>query len=337
MKKWNNCLILLLIIVMAFVSCQINEKQVLLLMLEINEKVPMDDYKTALDILEKRIKKNNRGYWYYFYHGIITGQQGIHRYASAALEDYLKAYEFNPNTYEINERIGHAYIYLGEYEQAILYLERSYELYLPESGAPFPYWGLAEAYLHVGRLEEALEMNAKSVEIDGFPEDYLQRGIILSQSGDVDALTENYEIAISIDPKDGFTRNNYALRLIEMGYTEKAYQFYANWLKENDNHEDSCYAGMGYILMLSGEWEKSIDMLEKANSIDKPDILTWLYMSFYYFFNGDYYKAFEYEARYRLQFEPSGEVYWRTSLVDFLEGYKKNWQFQKLMQNTMNN
>jgi tetratricopeptide (TPR) repeat protein len=165
----------------------------------------------------------------------------------------------------------------------------------------------------------------------------MQRGIILSQNGDVDALTENYEIAISIEPKDIFTRNDYALRLIEMGYTEKAYQLYADWLQKKENAEDSCYAGMGYILMLNGEWEKSIEMLEKANSYDKPDILTHLYMSFFYFFTINFDKAYEYEAIYRLQFEPSGEVYRKTSIAEFIEGYKKNWQFQKLVQNIMTN
>jgi tetratricopeptide (TPR) repeat protein len=290
------------------------------------------DYKAALEILEKKIRKIDRGYFYYFYHGFFTQEQNFEKYSSVALSDYLKAYKINPNTYDINSSIGFVYIVLKEYEQAIPYLERANELYSPESGAPPPYWDLAEAYLHVGRLEDAFEMNTKAIEESEYSWQYLQRGIILSQSGDLQALRGNYEIAKKIEPDNLSLHRGYALRLVEMGYTEEAYQLYSDWIKGNESYYDWCYADMGYILMLNGNWDKSIEFLKKAETINNNDILTLQYLSFYYFFNGDYDAAYEYEAKARLQNEPSGITHWKKTTDEFIEGYKNNWQFQKLLQ-----
>jgi hypothetical protein len=60
------------------------------------------------------------------------------------------------------------------------------------------------------------------------------------------------------------------------------------------------------------------------------NIITLQYVSFYHFFTGDYNEAFHYEARSRLILEPSGVTNWRNSIEEFVEGYRNNWQFQKL-------
>jgi tetratricopeptide (TPR) repeat protein len=291
-----------------------------------------EKYETALEILEKNIKKNNRDYIYYFYHGFFTQQQDYKKYSSVALLDYLKAYKVNPDTYDINDVIGGAYIAIEEYEQAIPYLEKAYKLFLPGNGVPPPYWDLAEAYRHVGRLEDAIEMNTKAIEESEYSWQYFQRGVILSQFGNVQALDDNYTIAKTIEPDNLLLDRDYALRLVEMGYTEKAFQLYTEWLKGNETYYDWCYADTGYIFMLSGDWDKSIEMLKKAESINNTSFLTMQYLSFYYFFKEEYNSAYDYESWSRLQKDPSGITYWRKSIDEFLEGYKKNWQFQKLIE-----
>jgi tetratricopeptide (TPR) repeat protein len=329
MNKKNKVILLIFMIVVLF-SCKMDKEKQMEIFLRALEKAQENDYKAALEILEKNIKKRDRSYHYYFYHGSFIESQNYIKYSPLALEDYYKAYEINPNTFDINLFIGSAYVRIEEYDRAIPFLEKAYELYSPESDTPPPYWGLAEAYRHVGRLEDALEMNAKAIEESDYSWQYLQRGIILSQiSGDIRALTENYEIANKIE-LNLHNNRGYALRLIQMGYIENAYQLYNNWLIGNEKIYDWCYADMGYILMTKGDWKNSINLLKKAEAINNRDIFTLKYLSFYYFFCDDYNQAYSYEAQVRLEKEPIGVTYWKKSINEFLDGYKNDWQFQKL-------
>ncbi|MDR1106021.1 MAG: tetratricopeptide repeat protein [Treponema sp.] len=289
------------------------------------------EYKNALGILEKRIRKIDRRYTYYLYHGIFTQQQDLIKYSPIALEDYMKAYSFNPNTYSINDVIGCAYLYMKQYDQAILYLEKAYALYDPESGAPPPYWDLAESYLHVGRLEEAMEMNVEALEENPAPWVYFQKGVILSELGNIQALKDNYQIAKQMAPGDIMLDRDYALQLIKINELEKASQLYDAWLKGQENYYDWCYADLGYISMLKGDWNNSFKLMQKAEKINNTTVLTLKYLSFYYFFVQDFNKDYEYESRTRLQTEPSGRTSRKKSVDEFVEGYKGDWQFQKLL------
>jgi len=330
-KVLNICLVLLLLNALLFSSCKMSKEQQEQIYLDALAKSQEKDYKAALEILETKIRKIDRGYLYYFYHGFFTEQQDFNKYASVALLDFLKAYKIKPNTYNINSSIGFVYIVMKEYEQAIPYLERANELYSPEGHAPPPYWDLAEAYRHVGRLEDALEMNTKAIEESEYSWQYLQRGLILSQLGDLQGLRDNYEIAKELGPDVLSLHRGYALGLVEMGYTEEAYQLYSDWIKGNESYFDWCYADMGYILMLNGIWDKSLEFLKEAEAINNNDILTLQYLSYYYFFNGDYDTAYEYESLARLQNEPSGITYHKKTTNEFIKGYKNNSQFQKLL------
>lgn len=327
-------LIILFYCITLVFSCKMDKEKQFEIYSQALEKANENDYDNALKILENNINKIDRKYFYYFYHGLFLQQKSLLMYTHSALKDYHKAYKYNPNKFEINDMIGSAYNFLDEYEKAIPYLERAYELFSSTSGAIPPYWNLAEAYFHVGRIEEALEMNTKAIiEKNDFSWSYLQRGMILSYiNNDIHSMIENYEIAKLIEPDNLLLDRDYALGLIQLGYSEEAYQLYADWLIGNENYYDFCYADMGYILLLKKDWNKSIDMLKKAEKIDNTSLLTMQYLSFYYFFMKEYEKAYSYEAQARLNTDPSGVTYWRKSKNDFLEVYKNNWQFQKLLQ-----
>jgi tetratricopeptide (TPR) repeat protein len=228
--------------------------------------------------------------------------------------------------------IGTTYVTLGNYQDAIFYLEKANSLYQKDDEVPPPYWNLAEAYFKVGRNEDALKINTKALTVDGeYPWYYMQRGIILSQNGDDEVLTENYQKAVLIDPKDISFHKEYSLRLIEMGYQNKAYDLYNTWLNENDRYH-WCYAGIGYILMLEGDFVKSKDYLIEAERINNIDIPTLEYLSFYYFFTRDYEKAYEYDGSVRLETSSSDVIHWYKSTSEYIEGYKNNWQFERLLE-----
>ena len=316
---------------MLILSCRMSKEKQLEIFSRVIVKAQEGDYKAAIEILEKNIRKPDRGYLYYYYLGYLTQSQDILKYTPLALECFNIAYKIDPNTYDINSAIGLSYVGIKEYDSAIPYLEKAYELYSPASEAPPPYWALAEAYLHTGRIEEAIKINTKAIEESEFSWQYMQRGIILSQSGDVQALTENYNIAKKIEPNNLMLDRDYALRLVEIGYTEKAYKLYSDWLIGNENYYDWCYADMGFIYMLDNDWRRGYDVLKKAESISHTSVLTSQYLSFYYFFMKEYDRAYSYEASSRLHNEPSGITYWKKSTDEFIKGYENNWQFQKLL------
>jgi tetratricopeptide (TPR) repeat protein len=331
MTKQNNDLFLILLTLFSLFSCKMNKEQQREIYQEALTKAREKEYKNALDILEKKIKKNDRRYTYYFYHGFFTQQQDFIKYSSTALEDYMKAYSFDPNTYSINDVIGRAYLYMKEYDQSVPYLEKAYALYDPESEAPPPYWALAESYLHVGRLGEAIKMNVEALEENPAPWIYFQKGVILSELGNIQALNDNYQIAKQMTPGDIMLDRDYALQLIKINEIEKASQLYDTWLKGQENYYDWCYADLGYISMLKGDWDNSFKLMQKAEKINNTTVLTLKYLSFYYFFIQDFNKAYEYESRTRLQTEAPGRTIRKKSVDEFFERYKGDWQFQKLL------
>jgi tetratricopeptide (TPR) repeat protein len=220
---------------------------------------------------------------------------------------------------------------MKEYDQAIPYLEKAYALYDPKSGAPPPYWDLAESYLHVGRLDEALKMNVEALEENPEYWIYFQKGVILSELGNIQALNDNYKIAKQINSDDITLDRDYALQLIKINEVEQAIQLYNTWLRGQENYYDWCYADLGYINMLKGEWDNSFKLIQKAEEINNTAVLTLKYLSFYYFFIQNYNKAYEYESRTRLQTDVSGRTYRKKTIDEFFEGYKADWQFQKLL------
>jgi tetratricopeptide (TPR) repeat protein len=325
--KYTLALFLCLIIL----SCERSKEQQEEIYLRALEIAGEGDYKTALEFIEKNIKASERKYTYYFYHGFFTQGQDYKIYSALALDDFLKAYSLNQNTYDINEMIGSIYVMLAEYEKAIPYLEQAALLYSGSGDdVPPPYWYLAEAYFRLGKFEEALAMNSRAIEKNKYPWNYLQRGIILSHGGDIKALNEYYRIAREIDPGNTGIIWDYALRLIELDYYKEAYGIYEELLEENNSY-NWCYADMGYILMLCNRWDESIEKLKTSESMDNTYIQVLQYLSFYYFFTEDYERAFEYEGRARFEAAPSGTVYYRKSVEEFIEGYANIWQFQKLV------
>ncbi|MCL2230098.1 MAG: tetratricopeptide repeat protein [Treponema sp.] len=321
-----------IIIIILICSCKTEREKLFEIYMEALEMANTGNYKEAIDILNKNIKYIDRDYFFYFYRGLFTQQQNYLMYTEMAMKDYLIAYKKNKDAYDINSTIGLSYIHLNEYEKAIYYLERAYNLFIPGSGVLSPYWELAEAYYHVGRLNEALEMNTKAIQEESeYSWPYLQRGIILSQiENSIEPLIKYYEIAIEIEPDNLLLKRDLSLRLIEMDYYEEAIFYNNKWLEGFEDYYDWCYADLGYIYMLNGNWNNSYNMLKKAESINNNSKLTLQYLSFYYFFNNNINEAYSYEARARLTTEPSGMTRWKKTRNDFMEGYKNNWQFRKL-------
>jgi len=333
MKKVFLLWVILISISMSFLSCRMSEERQREIILQAWTKADEGDFRAAIDILENNIRRVDRGYEFYFSRGHFIEQQNFPMFVSLALEDFHRAYRFEPDSFSINDAIAFGYFVMGEYERAISFWERAYELFPFESEAPSPYGRLAEVYLRVGRLEEALALNTRAIESEGEAWHYFQRGMILSAiTGNVNDLIEYYKIAHEMLPDNLWLKRDFSLQLIRMGYIELAYELYTEWLVGHEDFLDWFLADMGYIHMLKGNWDRSIDLLRRSMQIRNTSVLTLQYLSFYYFFTGNYNEAFGYESRSRLMLKPSGMAFGVRTIEEFKENYRNNWQFQKLLQ-----
>jgi tetratricopeptide (TPR) repeat protein len=254
-----------------------------------------ENFKDALNIIETNIKGKNRDFAYYRFHGMYIYYENKKNYATRALEDFKKSYELKSDSFITNSLIGRCYLTLGDYTEALNFLEKANELYKDDMNAPPIYYELAEAYLNCGKMEEALNINTQAIQRDSnYSWNYMQRGIILSQNGDKNELTKNYNEAIQKDPNEIGFHKELINRYIEMNYCDDAYELCITLLKDNENY-DWCYAYMGYILLLSGDFDKSFKLLEKALEINNKNSQTLKYLSFYYYFTDDLKKAWEYD------------------------------------------
>jgi tetratricopeptide (TPR) repeat protein len=313
-------------------SCREDRVGIQEVIIEANENAMGNNFDAALKLLETKIKVGEREYLYYLYHGLYTYSKNPLRYAELALRDYQMAYKYNSETYELNDIMGSAYLVQKNYQEALFYCDRAIKLYNKNmEGTLPPYWGLAESYLKTGEIEKAIEVNKMALDIDpNFSWSYMQKGIILSQNGDIDVLKENYLRAIEIDPYDFSLYREYGLRLIELGHDDVALNVYIEWANENANY-NWCFADLGYIYMLQKNFGESIKYLKRAEELINTDELTLKYLSFYYFFRNEYQKSFEYDARKRLLRSADGRVYNFQIPNEYFDNYSDDWQFQRLL------
>jgi len=334
MKKAFLLLIVLVSVSLSFFSCRMSIERQYEIFLQAHAKADEGDFRAAIDILENNIRRIDRGFAFYFYRGLFTELKDFPRNMPLAMEDYRRAYRLSSNFWDINNQIGAGYLLMEKYEKAVPFLERAYELFpLEYDEMPLLYWRLARVYFRTGRLEDALRMNARAIELRGDHWDYFQQGEILSAiTGDVNELIEHYKIARKIAPDNLWLQRDFSLRLIRMGYIEKAYELYTEWLVEQEDFFVWSLADMGYIHMLKGNWDRSIELLRQSIQ-SRNEVLTVQYLSFYHFFTGNYEEAFLYEFRARFMVEPSGvRTFSVNSIEEFMENYRNNWQFQKLLQ-----
>jgi tetratricopeptide (TPR) repeat protein len=152
------------------------------------------------------------------------------------LADLKKAYALKKDTFDINLVLGLAYAAISEYETAIPYLETAIDV--AKQGDDKPFFELANAYLKIGQLDDALDMNTKAIENNqSLADSYMQRGIILSQNGDTRLLDENYQKAIEIAPDSLVIFREYTLRLLELKQYEAAYQLYDAKINNNEIYD----------------------------------------------------------------------------------------------------
>ena len=223
-------------------------------------------HREAYEYLESEVKESQRDWRYYFYHGLFLQLENpiynLQRYTA----DYLKAHELSPDEYRPIVFLGVSYNLADDRESAILYLEKAAELFDGSQPRGQPYDSLARAYYQIGDYDKAYEAIEKAIKFE--PDNawiYLEKGQILSQLEGLDPLVEYYQKAVEMDPNEIEFPKYYGNRLIEMGYDELAIEHFNSFLAK-DEKANWCYADLGYIKMVQGDWEGGKELLDKAES-----------------------------------------------------------------------
>ena len=106
----------------------------------------------------------------------------------------------------------------------------------PQSGEGF--YDAGAYYLRIRRLDRALEMMARSVELDSsFADAYNALGVIHTMRREYEQALSFYERALEINPLDAGVRKNIALTYALQGKREEAVEEYRTLIEQNPEYE----------------------------------------------------------------------------------------------------
>ena len=176
-------------------------------------------------------------------------QQGNTAYTDreyyAALIKYLMAYELNPNSEYIGNRIGMAYLQLDYYDDAITILQRSIALN-PKS--PFSVNNLGSAYFAAGNLKKAEKYFKKAIKLKKDEASfYLNLGTVYLERKKPEKAFEEWRKSLSLNP-DILSGNNSIRVAIDGGGTPEKDRLYF----------------MARVYAVAGDIPKTIESLENA-------------------------------------------------------------------------
>lgn len=296
------------------------------------KKLAIDgNYREALKFLEEHIKEKDRDTCYYLYHGLYQELDDVLYYLPRYHEDYLKAYELDPENYDVLLRLGLSCELLNDYEKAVSYLEEAVRL-SPQSNRTDsnPYGSLAIAYLETGHYEKAYNTNEYAISLS--PDNawnYLRKGLILSHLKGLNPLVEYYKKACYMDPENIEFPKYYGNRLIEMGLYDLAIEHFNKFLAIDEEYYWA-YADLGYIKMAQGDLEGGKSLLDKATAIFSNDPLILKYLGFYYHFSGLEQESYDYYSKYRLSMEKSVVILKIHSEKEFIDYFSDDALFRIL-------
>ena len=151
------------------------------------------------------------------------------------LDDYKKILEINPEDSFTCSNVAHIYIFLNEYNEALIYINR------------------------------AIDLNPDN---DGF---YVNRGSIFANIGQHEKAIKDYNRAIEINPISVIALNNRGNIYAQLNRYEEAIADFSSALKLQPDSA-SLYVNLGIALSNSGNFEKAHQNLNKALELDSSNL-----------------------------------------------------------------
>lgn len=324
----------LISVVGLMISCSGRISDVTNTLLEAQTLAREGSHEEALELLDEKIRRNDRDDRYYLLRGAIYQSLDPVLFMEFAIDNYLEALQQNPESFVIRRSLGTSYAALEQNDEAVRYLESSIDYFNSERSIDRdlePFGPLANAYYDLGFYDDALEAIERSLEInaqDGWHQ--LLLGLILSQSGDVEVLTSQFKVAYAIESTNNVITQQYGFRLIEMQAFDIAQAHYERFTTLDDATAGPAWAraGLGVVALLTSELEEAKRQLDIANGLDERVTETLQYLSFWHFARGADEAAIASHVEYRIATIANETVHTDLSISEFIEFYEDSPVFQ---------
>ena len=261
---------------------------------------------------------------------------------------------------------------LGNYDMALMYLEKSLKIDLSISGENHPdvarsYNNIGSVYDSQGEYEKALEYQEKSLKIrlsihgenhPGVASSYINIGSVYHSQGEYEKALEYYVKSLKINlsilgenhPDVATSYNNIGNVYHSQGEYEKALEYQEKSLKidlsiRGENHPDvaTSYINIGNVYQSQGMYEKALEYQEKSLKINlpilgenHPDLATsYIHIGNIYHSQGDYEKTLEYyEKSLKIYLSILGENHpdMATSYNNIGNVYQSQGEYEKALE-----
>ena len=156
---------------------------------------------------------------------------------------------------------------------------------------------LGYTYLVMGKLQDALVMMAKVIEINPRSIDGLTAiSVLLDGSGRKDEARAYFEKALTVEPENRFLRTSYGQNLASAGRVEEAIGIFAK-LTQDFPLDGQAWQLLGVTYALVRDYDKAIDSLKQVLYI-KAVPQTYYYLGMAYKEKGDLAESVRYLERY---------------------------------------
>ncbi|NSL52283.1 tetratricopeptide repeat protein [Calidifontibacillus erzurumensis] len=245
--------------------------------------IDQDQEEEAIQLLEK-IKKDDPAYLQSLV--LMADMFQMQGLDEAAEQKLLQAKKLAPNEAIIDLGLGQFYASIGEYNKAIPFFEKLIEVNAELENTNVNLL-LAEAYVHTGRFEDALECYAEGLKEQIELNSLFNFGFVAYQ-------LERYELAIAkwnevkvLDP-DYIPVYLYMAKAYEqIGSLKESYETAEEGLKHDPDYKELLVFAAKMAMKLE-KHEKVEDYLKKAIAIDPGYIEALTLLGSYYLFHEEY-------------------------------------------------
>ena len=185
----------------------------------------------------------------------------------AAIPEFQKAAELNPNYADPHNNLGNVYLKKGEADAAIAQCRQALKIY-PEIAQAHVIMGLA--LTQKGNAAEAIAEYQKAISINPiFGEAHSRLGLAFLKERQLDDAVVQFQEALEINPQDAEAHTDLAFALYHKGQAGEAAAEYEKVLQINPN-DAAAHNNLGFILARNGRLNEAIAQFQEALRL-KPD------------------------------------------------------------------
>jgi protein O-mannosyl-transferase len=190
---------------------------------------------------------------------------------AAAMAQYNKALELNPDYADAHFNLGSALLQLGKSDEAIVHYQRALQIRPNDSSG---HYNLGNALFAKGEVDGAIAQFRLALELNPAFADALNNlGLALFAKGEVDEAILQYTQALQLNPAHYKTHNNLARALLRNRRIDEAIVHCQQALQISPNNAEA-HSTFGSALLQKGSVDEAIAHFQQALQIKPADAET---------------------------------------------------------------